>query len=322
MIALRVLRDGVPLREAVFEQLPITIGRGAGCEFALADASVSRQHARIERDASGALVLRDLGSRNGLHVGPRRIESTAIASSLRVLVGGVEVEMEEVADAVTQEIRLHDWQERERRRGLRHHLFSTLLGVTGWVAGVAADAAFWSPWEKSRGVALASHLIGALVALPLLSAFLLVVLKAFGRRLRLGDTLATLARLVWLVAISDAIAYLAYYLFSSGTFAVLHGLLTVGLTAWAAARIASIRRPPPSRAFRLLWMLAVLGIAGGTSVTAGLTAERSGQPELDFYVERPIAGWAGRALSPDAYFASFKTRAAEAAAEAVKQRND
>ncbi len=322
MIALRVLRDGVALREAVFDRLPITIGRGADCEFPLTDMSVSRQHARLERDASGTLVLRDLGSRNGLHVGVRRTESTAIASALRVLVGSVEVEVEEVGDSVTQEIRLHDWNERERRRGLRHHLFSILLGVSGWVAGVAADAAFWSPWEKSRGVALLSHLIGALVALPLLSAFLLVVLKAFGRRLRLGDTLATLARLVWLVPISDAIAYLAYYIFSTGTFAILHGLLTVGLSAWAAARIASIRRPPPSRAFRLLWMLAVLGIAAGTSVTAGLTAQRSGQPEMDFYVERPIAGWAGRALSPDTYFAAFKTHAAEAASEAAQQRND
>jgi hypothetical protein len=322
MIALRVLREGVPLREALIERLPITIGRGEGCEFPLADASVSRQHARLERDETGTLVLRDLGSRNGLHVGPRRVESTAIASSVRVRIGGVEVEVEEVSDAVTQEVRLPEWHDRERRRGLRHHLFSTLLGVTGWVVGVASDAAFWSPWEKSRGVALISHLIGALVALPLLSALLLVVLKAFGRRLRLGDTLATLARVVWLIPLTSLLAYLAYYLFSSGSFAALHGLLTVGLTAWAIAEIAAVRRPPPSRAFRLLWMLAVLGLAAGTSVTASLTAERSGQPQLDFYVQRPIAGWAGRSLSLDGYFAKLKTTAAEASAEAVAQRND
>lgn len=43
--------------------LPAALGRDA--ELTVRGASVSRRHAEIARDASGALVLRDLGSRNG-----------------------------------------------------------------------------------------------------------------------------------------------------------------------------------------------------------------------------------------------------------------
>ena len=41
-----------------------TIGRDGGCDLVLADLSVSRRHARLERDGSGWL-LTDLGSTNG-----------------------------------------------------------------------------------------------------------------------------------------------------------------------------------------------------------------------------------------------------------------
>jgi hypothetical protein len=41
-----------------------TIGRDGGCDLVLADLTVSRRHARLERDGSGWL-LQDLGSTNG-----------------------------------------------------------------------------------------------------------------------------------------------------------------------------------------------------------------------------------------------------------------
>ena len=44
--------------------LPLTIGRAPSCDLTLEDSSVSREHARIERD-QGKLWLADLGSKNG-----------------------------------------------------------------------------------------------------------------------------------------------------------------------------------------------------------------------------------------------------------------
>jgi pimeloyl-ACP methyl ester carboxylesterase len=53
----------------------------------LDDPAVSRHHARIERGADG-FVLRDLGSRNGTWVGPRRIDEAALPPGRTIRIGG------------------------------------------------------------------------------------------------------------------------------------------------------------------------------------------------------------------------------------------
>ena len=68
---LRVFELG---RERVFEGLcPLTIGRDRGCELALADAEVSRRHARLETQG-GIVFLRDLESSNGTFLNGRRLD--------------------------------------------------------------------------------------------------------------------------------------------------------------------------------------------------------------------------------------------------------
>lgn len=52
---------------------PLTIGRVADNDLQLSDDRVSRHHAVIEMQDAGALVLRDLGSRNGTFVDGRRL---------------------------------------------------------------------------------------------------------------------------------------------------------------------------------------------------------------------------------------------------------
>jgi pSer/pThr/pTyr-binding forkhead associated (FHA) protein len=61
------------------------LGRDADCQLVLADARVSRHHARFEVAADGRVTLRNLASRNGTWVDGRRIED-AVA-----LVGGEEI---------------------------------------------------------------------------------------------------------------------------------------------------------------------------------------------------------------------------------------
>lgn len=320
MIALRVLRGGSVVREAVFRELPVTLGRGPESAFPIADASVSRAHACLERDVSGLLVLRDLGSRNGLHVGPRRVESVAVAGRLRCLVGAVEVEIEEAAADITQEIRLHDWRRFERRRGVRAYLGYLALGVLGWLAGVIAEPGFWSPWEKARGIAAFEQALGALVSLPVLSLLLLVLFRALGRRVRLADTLRALALLVWLLPLAQVLGFLAYYVLPSSALPPLRAALGMALGAWAAARLAAIRRVRPSLRLRVAWALAVVAIAAGFAFASRLSAQRAGQPDLDFHVQAPLFGYAGRAVSPDDYFAAFSAIATQAAEQAAAQR--
>jgi FHA domain-containing protein len=325
VIALRLLKDGAVVRETVFRTLPVTLGRGEDCDFPIFDGSVSRRHAVLEREPAGALVLRDLGSRNGLHVGPKRVPSVPVAALVQCLVGTVELELEPLREGDTQEIRLHDWHNLERRRGARAYLRALALGTVGWLAAWATEPSFWSPWEKGRSVSLLSQALAALVGLPLLAVVLLVLLKAFGRKLRVADALETLARLLWLAPLANVLTFIAYYPLSSSAFDTLRGLLLLAALAWGAGALAAIRRPGPSRLFRAAWAAVVVVLALGVGVVAGLSHDKTGEPELDFHVQMPIGSYAGRSESLDAYFTRLSEAAQQAAAEAAAergQRND
>ncbi len=66
-----------------------TIGRSRECEIVLADANISRQHARLSWEASGWTVL-DLGSTNGVRVNGRPTSGpTPVASGDRIELGTV-----------------------------------------------------------------------------------------------------------------------------------------------------------------------------------------------------------------------------------------
>lgn len=51
----------------------MVLGRGEGCDVVLDDVDCSRQHAELVRDREGVVVLRDLGSKNGIFVSGRRL---------------------------------------------------------------------------------------------------------------------------------------------------------------------------------------------------------------------------------------------------------
>jgi hypothetical protein len=69
---LRVVEFG---RERLFEALcPFTIGRDRSCELVLADAEVSRKHARLESQG-GVVFVRDLESSNGTFLNGQRLTS-------------------------------------------------------------------------------------------------------------------------------------------------------------------------------------------------------------------------------------------------------
>lgn len=64
----------------------LTLGRAEGCEVLLDDRDCSRQHAELERDAEGVL-LRDLGSKNGIVVGGRSLSEKRLKNGDEFTVG-------------------------------------------------------------------------------------------------------------------------------------------------------------------------------------------------------------------------------------------
>lgn len=56
----------------------VSIGRGSGNEVVIDDATLSRVHLRLERDATGAWRIRDAGSSNGTKVNGKRLGADAV----------------------------------------------------------------------------------------------------------------------------------------------------------------------------------------------------------------------------------------------------
>ena len=62
-------------------------GRHPESDIFLDDITVSRRHAEIARDASGRMIVRDVGSLNGTYVNRERIEEHVLAAGDEVQIG-------------------------------------------------------------------------------------------------------------------------------------------------------------------------------------------------------------------------------------------
>ncbi|MBA3463354.1 MAG: FHA domain-containing protein [Deltaproteobacteria bacterium] len=68
---------------------PVLIGREPGCTIQSNDGLVSRRHALMYVDATGMLYVEDLGSANGVFVGPHRVKVSPIPMGAIVVVGSL-----------------------------------------------------------------------------------------------------------------------------------------------------------------------------------------------------------------------------------------
>ena len=85
MSYLAVYRDG---RLVIRRELsgPLVVGRARDADLFVPDSSVSRRHCRIEPAGDG-WVLVDLGSRNGTHLGERRLERHVLSEGDEWTIG-------------------------------------------------------------------------------------------------------------------------------------------------------------------------------------------------------------------------------------------
>jgi len=66
----------------------LVLGRDATCAVRIEGSDVSRRHAMLSWDVTGAVTLRDLGSRNGIRVNGRRVPEAVLAAGDVVRLGG------------------------------------------------------------------------------------------------------------------------------------------------------------------------------------------------------------------------------------------
>jgi len=65
----------------------ISIGRDGGNSIVLAENTVSRQHARVVREAGGQVILTDEGSANGVYVNGMRVQRAALKAGDEIKIG-------------------------------------------------------------------------------------------------------------------------------------------------------------------------------------------------------------------------------------------
>lgn len=87
-----------PKAGAEFElgEEPITVGRGADNALSIPDVSVSRRHARIEREGADALRVTDLNSGNGTKIGDERISEAVVRHGEEFAVGDTVLQVVEI----------------------------------------------------------------------------------------------------------------------------------------------------------------------------------------------------------------------------------
>jgi len=106
---IRVFQDGECVATHVVRSRSVTVGRDSSSDVQVAGSKVSRRHAQIDMVNGGALRVRDLGSKNGIHVGDDRVHDQEFGSDVVLrLGGGVElaIEMAGTSEAATAEAEL------------------------------------------------------------------------------------------------------------------------------------------------------------------------------------------------------------------------
>ena len=183
--------------------LPIRLGRGYDNDFILDDAHTAAEHAIIEDDGEGGLLLRDLGSHNGvIHRGRRQLQ-VALSGNSIVRLGHTRLRVRGADHPVAPEqsdTTMHNWE------GLRPAMAGlAMIGASAAFSNWLGDAESFDPISYLMIVAYA--LAGGLVWASIWA----VANRLFGHVARFGRHLfiigcGLLAMEAWELA-SSVVAY-------------------------------------------------------------------------------------------------------------------
>src|SRR5512140_759955 len=109
--------DGVDRSFALGAE-PVMVGRGAECAIRSDDPRVSRVHARFFVE-QGALWVEDLGSSNGIFVGPNKVSRAQVPTGEIILVGSLLIRLVPSSGTLPPPMGLHgtlaSWLDKERK---------------------------------------------------------------------------------------------------------------------------------------------------------------------------------------------------------------
>ncbi len=171
-------RNGDVLHRHRIEQLPIRIGRGYDNDYILDDAYAAPRHALVEASADGALLLRELGTRNGVVHAGKRSARLVLSGTTVVRLGHTTLRIRAADFPVPDELvdrTMHGWE--GALPGLAGALLVSMVALfTMWLADTQAFRPF-------RYLLALAYGLGAGLVWSGLWAF---GNRLFGRHARLG----------------------------------------------------------------------------------------------------------------------------------------
>lgn len=301
-------RNGEVLHRHRAARLPIRVGRAYDNDFILDDEYAAAHHALIEEGPDGGLLMRDLGTRNGLNHGRKRVQELVLTGDTVVRMGHTSLRVRAADFPVPAELpdrTMHGWE------GLLPGSVGVLL------AGLVALLVTWlfdaQPFELLNYVLAPSAGIGAALLWSSLWAFMN---RLFGRYTRLGRHLfifgCGLAALVGFRLLAAVIAY-AYSLEWLTRYGSHVAVATIACIIYF--HLATIK--PPLR--RRLRAICAVGAVLASSLVLIMNQQRHGRVADELYMAVLLPP--ELRASPDATVADYMAGVGAVRAELDAERN-
>lgn len=199
-------RNGDVLHRHQVAGLPIRLGRGYDNDFILDDAHAAPAHAVIEGGADGRLVLRDLGSKNGVVYRGKRLGSIDLTGDTVIRLGHTSLRVRGADFPVPPELvdrTMHGWE-------------GALPGLAGMLLiGIVALLTVWlgdtGPFQLSRYLQALAYGVAAGLVWGGMWAF---ANRLFGRHARLGRHLFIFGCGLAAIAVYKIVSSMAAYAWS------------------------------------------------------------------------------------------------------------
>jgi pSer/pThr/pTyr-binding forkhead associated (FHA) protein len=266
-------RNGDVLHRHRVDALPIRLGRGYDNDFIVDDDYVAASHARIEQDAAGRLVLRDLGSRNGLNHRGKRLPEVALLGDTVVRIGHTSIRVRAASFPVAPELEdrtLHRWE-------------GALPGAAGiLLAGAFALFARWlSDTQYFEFVRYFEALAWSVGAALLWAGAWAFANRLFGRHARLGRHLFVFGCGLVALTLVALLAATAAYAFSAEFFT--HYASHAATFLIAGMIYFHLCTVKPQNRLRYRWIAAGLAVLGSGLILV-FNLQRSGRLADELYM--------------------------------------
>jgi hypothetical protein len=292
-------RAGDVVARHVLARVPATIGRAYDNDVILDDAYVSPRHARLERAESGALVLVDLDSRNGLFAldPTTRVARSAARPDARFRVGHTQLRIRPRSYAVPAE-------REDLARTPWHHNPAALAGLYAAALACVLLYAFASTTERLEPLKLAMPALWATLGVCGWASVWAFAGKALGAR---GNLIAHASIALAAFALLFVVATLGgYAAFAFSSSAIGDGTIVplAAVAAWALYRHLRLASRQPRLTLAVTAFTVVAGLVGVLSL-GDYAGQKDQLGRMAFLKEiKSPAVRLVRGASPEAFFAA------------------